>query len=83
MTTMMMMVVVMITFMQVGDLLSGMPASGTAQKPPASQNTNSIPVSVFQQLSRPQYLFLTVSPKIVTDVNLHHKGTTVLLWPKI
>jgi len=83
MTTMMMMVVVMITFTQVGDLLSGMPASGTAQKPPVLQNTNSIPVSVFQQLSHLQHVFLTISPKTVTDFNLHHEGTTILLWPKI
>jgi hypothetical protein len=81
MTMMMMMILVMITFTQVGDLLSGMPASGTAQKPPALQNTSSIPVSVFLQLSHLQHMFLTISPKIVTD--LHHEGTTVLLWPKI
>lgn len=50
MMTMMMMMLVMITFTQVGDLLSGMPASGTAPKPPALQNTSSIPVSVFATL---------------------------------
>jgi hypothetical protein len=79
----MMMMLVMITFTQVGDLLSGMPASGTAQKPPALQNTNSIPVSVLLQLSHLQHMFLTISSKIVTDVNLHHEGTTVLLCPKL
>jgi len=73
----------MITFTQVGDLLSGMPASGTAQKPPELQNTNSIPVSAFLQLSHLHHMLLMISPTIVTDVNLHYEGTTVLLWPKI
>jgi hypothetical protein len=76
MTMAMMMIMMMITFTQVGDLLSGMPASGTAQNPPALQNTNSIPASVFQQFSHLQHMFLTISPKTVTDVNLHHEGTT-------